>query len=191
MQKAIADYIEDTAHNAMESGAGLVLVEAVESGEWFRVTVADNGPGMDEAGRARAMDPFGTDPAKHPGRRVGLGLPFLAEAARASGGQFDLRSEPGTGTSVHFAFDRSNVDAPPAGDLALTWTALMNFATGRCELSIRRERGGRGWAVTRSELEDAAGPLDRADALSRAGGFFRDLESGAAGPGQESGKEDA
>jgi hypothetical protein len=184
VQKSIADYLEDVAHNGMECGAGLVVVEADESDPWFRVTVADNGPGMDEETKARAMDPFGSDPAMHPGRKVGLGLPFLAEAARASGGEFDLRSEPGTGTSVHFAFDRRNVDAPPAGDLASTWTSLMNFATGRCELAIRRTRGDRSWSVTRSELEDAAGPLDRADALSRTERFFRDLESDDTGSGR-------
>lgn len=180
MQQAIADYIEDVAHNAMECGAGLVIVEADESDAWFRVTVADNGPGMDEETKARAMDPFGTDPAKHPGRKVGLGLPFLAEAARVAGGEFDLRSERGTGTSVHFAFDRGHVDSPPVGDLALTWTALMNFAAGRCELAIRRARGGRGWSVTRSELEEASGALDRADTLSRVREFFRSLETDGA-----------
>lgn len=181
MQRTISDYIEDMVHNAVEAGSSLVILEAVEADGRFGVTVADNGPGMDDETKARALDPFGTDPKKHAARKVGLGLPFLMEALRQTNGVFDLRSEPGTGTSLHFVFDRGHVDTPPTGDLASTWTALMNFATDRCELAIRRRRGDRSWSVSRSELAEAVGELDRAGALSLARAFFRELEMDESG----------
>ena len=45
----------------------------------------------------RVMDPFFTTRTT---RKVGLGVPFLKMACEMTGGSFDIRSQPGVGTTV-------------------------------------------------------------------------------------------
>jgi hypothetical protein len=89
----------DITQNSAESGASLVGLEIRETimpgipakGE-FRFIAGDNGKGMSGAGLDRAMDPFVTDGVKHPGRKVGLGLPFLIQTSVQSGGGWRISS---------------------------------------------------------------------------------------------------
>ncbi|MFA1548818.1 sensor histidine kinase [Actinomadura chokoriensis] len=66
------------------------------------IEVADEGPGMSPENAARAFERF-----HRAGKGVGgtgLGLPIVAAIAAAHGGRADLRSEPGTGTTVRVTF---------------------------------------------------------------------------------------
>ena len=70
---------------------------ARESGVWLRV--ADNGPGVDDAARARLFEPFFTTKAE--GAGTGLGLAVSRSLARDHGG--DVVLEPrGTGAGASF-----------------------------------------------------------------------------------------
>ena len=61
-----------------------------------RVEVWDEGPGMTPEMRERALEPFfSTKP-----RGTGLGLPIARRIARSHGGDLELESEPGGGTTV-------------------------------------------------------------------------------------------
>ena len=102
MHFTLADLTADIAQNGAESGAGIVELDVHETyslGDMehqavneFRFIVRDNGKGMSAAELDRAMDPFVTDGVKHPGRKVGLGLPFLVQTAVQSGGGWQINS---------------------------------------------------------------------------------------------------
>ena len=175
MQATVCDAVSELVQNAFESGAAAVRLELVRRGARLEVVVRDDGRGMDAATVRKALDPFWSDGAKHPGRTVGLGLPFAKQAAEQCGGSFALESAPGRGTTVRLAFDLANVDAPPLGDVAATLTELMAGA-GACELAVRREENGRAYEVRRSELADALGGLDTAGTLALAKEFFSSNE---------------
>jgi nitrogen-specific signal transduction histidine kinase/CheY-like chemotaxis protein len=66
-----------------------------EGRDWVALEVADDGPGMDEATRAHALEPFYT--TKAPGR--GLGLAVVLGVATAHHGHLVLESEPGKGST--------------------------------------------------------------------------------------------
>ena len=104
MHASIADILADTAQNAIEAGAKHIRVELTEDGTMIRVTIRDDGKGMDEATQRRAFDPFYTEPGKHDGRKVGLGLPILKQVAEATGGSVSLVSAPGKGTTLSYSF---------------------------------------------------------------------------------------
>ncbi len=175
MQATSCDTIADIVQNAFEAGATEVRLEMARRGSRLEVSVRDNGRGMDAATMRKALDPFWTDGAKHPGRKVGLGLPFLKQAADQCGGEFALESAPGRGTTVRFAFDRTNVDAPPPGDVAGTLAALMAWP-GERELTVRREEDGRAYEVRRTELAAALGGLADAGSLALMKEFFSSNE---------------
>jgi len=74
--------------------------------------VIDSGMGMDEATRARALDPFFT--TKPAGRGTGLGLSMIRVFVDQAGGQIELDSKPGHGTTVRIRLPCSTEAAAPA-----------------------------------------------------------------------------
>ncbi|HRD29615.1 MAG TPA: PAS domain S-box protein, partial [Caulobacter sp.] len=62
-------------------------------GDYVRLVVADDGPGMDRVTLARATEPFFT--TKGVGKGTGLGLSMVHGLAEQSGGRLVLRSAPG------------------------------------------------------------------------------------------------
>ena len=90
--------------NALEASAPdhPVMVDAMVAGATVTVRVCDQGHGMDEATRGRAVEPFFT--TKPAGAGLGLGL-FLADRfAKEVGGRLVLDSRPGKGTEARLEF---------------------------------------------------------------------------------------
>ncbi len=66
-------------------------------GEWVRLSVQDDGPGLDEATRGRIFEPFFS--TKGEGKGTGLGLSVVDGVARAHGGFVEVVSAPGLGAT--------------------------------------------------------------------------------------------
>lgn len=110
-------FLLDIVQNAIAVKASVIharLEEQVSKGTLL-FQVVDNGPGMSEEQVKRAVDPFYTTRTT---RKVGLGLPFLQNAALQAGGTFDLTSKQGVGTTVTATFDLRSIDLLPCGDVA-------------------------------------------------------------------------
>ncbi len=71
---------------------------ALREGRYLRLTVRDNGHGMDEATRLKAFEPFFT--TKAAGAGSGLGLALVHGIVRDHQGVVELTSSPGEGTTV-------------------------------------------------------------------------------------------
>jgi sigma-B regulation protein RsbU (phosphoserine phosphatase) len=88
-------------------------VAAEPGSAWGEIRVADSGPGIAEAERAAIFEPYyrseGT--ADLPG--VGLGLAISHALVREMGGELELESEPGAGST--FIVRLPLLRAPPAG----------------------------------------------------------------------------
>jgi len=177
MHYAIVDFVIDIVQNSCEAGAKSIDVrlDAAEAG--VEATVADDGKGMDQGEVARALDPFVTDGRKHPGRKVGLGLPFLKQAVDQSGGRFSILSEKGRGTVVAFRFDRGNVDCPPLGDVAGMALSILCLPGGH-EMTIARKAGGFGYELKKSELAEALGDLEEVSSLVLLKQYLQSQEEG-------------
>ena len=180
MHFSLCDLVADIVQNCAESGASLVELAVWETdgqggqnnsaAREFRFFAGDNGKGMSGAELDRNMDPFVTDGEKHPGRKVGLGLPFLVQTAIDSGGGWKIRSTAkegetatrsgvaGTstekafgedsyaggntvGTCVEAWFDLKNVDTPPVGDIPGLFRSVLLFE-GPKEMILKRSRKG-------------------------------------------------
>lgn len=134
-------------------------LDLIESDDGISIAVVDDGPGMDEDTRRRALDPFYSDGRKHPDRRVGLGLPFVRQIADATGGRFVLESTVGTGTRVELEIPAAHPDAPPFSDPAGCFATLLAMG-GSHDLVIRRTSTDGSYELRRSDLIDALGELE-------------------------------
>ncbi len=82
-------------------------------GDYVRIAVADNGPGMSAELVAKVFEPFFT--TKAVGKGTGLGLSQVYGMARQSGGAARILSEPGAGATVEIwlrAWDGALAAAP-------------------------------------------------------------------------------
>lgn len=182
MHWSLAHMILDLVQNSVEAGAGAIDFTLDERGSALDFEIRDNGRGMDSATLAAAVDPFYTEPGKHPGRRVGLGLPFLLQTVSQTGGSYELNSERGVGTTLRFCLDQDHLDIPPRGDLAELLVDLMCFE-GDYELNVIRRHDAsdpddpdRTYRISRSELQDALGDLTSVDGRRTAAELLENWE---------------
>ncbi|MBL6080819.1 PAS domain S-box protein [Belnapia sp. T18] len=83
------------------------------SGDYVRIAIRDDGPGMPEDVRHRAFEPFFT--TKPPGQGTGLGLAQIHGFAHQSGGTVTIDSVPGKGTEVTILLPRSEATPSDRG----------------------------------------------------------------------------
>ncbi len=124
MLRELALHILDLAENSLNAGATLVTIEVLEDTRTDRLTlrVTDNGRGIDPDLVMRVADPFVTTRST---RRVGLGLPFLKQAAEMTGGKLTIDSAHSAGVTITASFQRSHIDRMPLGDLSGTVLSLV------------------------------------------------------------------
>jgi signal transduction histidine kinase len=98
----ILDNLIDNAIEASPAGSRVVVSVAPSAADaagdaagMRELTVLDQGPGLSDELKARALERFWRADRSAPG--TGLGLPIAAELARSSGGSLALRDAPGGG----------------------------------------------------------------------------------------------
>lgn len=122
--RELALHLLDIAENSIAAQAKTVALTVVEDtpADRLKLSVVDDGQGMDAEMVALVADPFVTTRTT---RKVGLGIPLLKAAAEACNGWLNITSEAGKGTRLECEFQHSHIDRMPLGDVAGTLLALM------------------------------------------------------------------
>ncbi|MFP4329826.1 MAG: ATP-binding protein [Spirochaetaceae bacterium] len=189
MHYSVCDLLLDVVQNSIEAGARNVRFILTETANRLLVEVEDDGRGMDGETVRRAQDPFYTEPGKHPGRKVGLGIPFLIQTVESCGGSYAIDSAPNRGTRLCFDLDLTDVDTPPIGDLPGTLRQMLCY-DNEYEMEIHRSRGEKSYELKRSELIETLGELESAGTLGLLQEFLKSQEAWIEEEEAEHGKND-
>ena len=147
-------HILDIAENSIRAEAKTIAITITRDlkNDLLRVEVRDDGKGMDPGTLARVRDPFFTTK----GKKTGLGIPLLMQAAEQTGGNVSIASAPGRGTQLIVTFLWSHVDRPPVGSMAET---LLTLIAGHPDRDfVYEERYGD--AVFRFDTREVKSDLD-------------------------------
>ena len=157
MMPEISLNVLDVAENSTRAGASLVTitVEADTAKDTLTIVIDDDGCGMTPEQVQHVTDPFFTTRKT---RRVGLGVPFFKLAAEMSGGSFDIRSEPGKGTTVTAVFGLSHVDRMPLGDMTSTMHSLITMHEDTAFL-YRYTYDGDSFELSTAEMREILGDV--------------------------------
>jgi hypothetical protein len=122
-------HILDIAENSIKAKAKNIKITFAENAkkDISFLEISDDGNGMDQKTLNKTLDPFFTTKNT---RTVGLGIPLLAEAARAADGSFSIQSKPGKGTHLKAVFKSSHIDKKPMGDIASTLISIISGHPG-------------------------------------------------------------
>jgi anti-sigma regulatory factor (Ser/Thr protein kinase) len=154
--------LEDLSLHILDLVENAIAAKAQKIEIWIReepgkdrliVEIRDDGIGMDEEMRRKAIDPFFTTRSS---RRVGLGLSLMAQAAQEAGGELRIESESGKGTKVTATFQYSHIDRKPMGQMIETMTTLL---LGNPELTITytHEKEGKSYVLKSQALKERFG----------------------------------
>jgi hypothetical protein len=130
-------HVLDIAENSTAAGARLLTIEMEEdlTRDMFILKISDDGKGMDLA--TKECNPYHTGKA---GKRFGLGLPLLGQAAEETGGHCQVHSAPGVGTEVVASFRPGHIDMKPVGDMGATVAAIL-AGNPALDVLVRYRRG--------------------------------------------------
>jgi hypothetical protein len=169
----ISLHVLDIAENSVRAEATrieIILTRDVKN-DLLSVVLVDNGRGMDPETLAKVRDPFFTTK----GKKTGLGIPLLAQAAEQTGGTVSVESAPGRGTRVSITFTWSHVDRPTIGSMADT---ILTLIAGHPDLDyVYEEReDGRVFRFDTCEIKnDLEGvPINNPEALRAIRGMLKE-----------------
>ena len=148
----ISLHILDIVENSIVAKAKRIEIRVIEDIEenLFIVEIEDDGEGMDETTVKRVLDPFFTTRTT---RKVGLGLPMLAQSAKESGGNIEISSQVGKGAKVKATFQYNHPDRRPLGNMKAT---LMTLISSHPEIDFLYEYKS-GEEVLRMDTRDIKG----------------------------------
>lgn len=158
--RELALNVLDITENSLAAGAEHVWItlQADFGEDKMRITVKDDGCGMDGQTLAKVTDPFTTSRKT---RSVGMGIPLFKYSAESTGGSFGIVSEKGKGTEVYAEYRIGHIDRMPLGDFGGVVLQLVTM-NPQVDFSVRVECGGQTGVLDTHEMKEILGdiPLD-------------------------------
>jgi PAS domain S-box-containing protein len=107
LTQAVYNLVQNAADAIKEHGGSRVSirVESDPSDPWITIRVADDGPGMTEEVARRCMEPYFSTKAR--GESTGMGLSLVHALVTGAGGQVEIQSVPGQGTTISLILPRA------------------------------------------------------------------------------------
>jgi len=104
----IVYHLVQNAADAIKQHGGTCVSVSVEDDSpvpWITIRVADDGPGMTDEVARRCMEPYFS--TKSRGESTGMGLSLVHALVTDAGGQIEIKSAAGQGTTISLILPRA------------------------------------------------------------------------------------
>lgn len=156
--KELSLHILDITTNSIDAGADIIeiKVEINTNEDYFRISIKDNGKGINENNQRQVINPFYTTRKI---RNVGLGIPLLKAAAEQCEGFLKIQSEENVGTEVTAEFKNSHIDRAPLGKIEESILTILNF-NEKFDLIYIHDINGKRFVFDTREIKEILGEVD-------------------------------
>lgn len=172
--KELSLHILDIAKNSVKAKATLIEIYVTEdeNKNLLTIEIKDNGCGMSKEFLKTVKDPFSTTRTT---RKVGMGIPLFEAACIQCGGELNITSELGVGTTLTATFELDSIDRAPIGDMAGTMQTLISGSPD-IEFIYRHIKNYKEFTLDTRELKQVLGevPLDTPDVLMWIDGYVNE-----------------
>ncbi|GIN12552.1 hypothetical protein J26TS2_24190 [Shouchella clausii] len=135
----VSQILFNLLHNAGKfTNEGTITIAASHSGKLATIRVTDTGIGMDNSTKARIFEPY-EQGANADNEGLGLGLAICKELVEMHGGQINVVSSPGQGTSFSFTLPLANSTNQPAVATVLATEQPSDAAAAQAPQQAQRE----------------------------------------------------
>ncbi len=149
-------HIMDIVQNSVRAKASNIILSIVVDDPWLTIRVKDDGTGMDKETLEKVRDPFYTSRTT---RKVGMGIPLIQQNVEITGGQVQIESAIGAGTTLTAQFGLKHIDRPPMGDIAST-AAMMMTGNDGVNLQFEVQSGDEQFTISTNEVKEVLGDVD-------------------------------
>lgn len=172
--KELSLHILDIAKNSVKAKASLIEIYVNEdfNKNLLTIEIKDDGCGMSKEFLATVKDPFSTTRTT---RKVGLGIPLFEAACVQCGGELNITSEVGVGTTLTATFELDSIDRAPIGDMAGTMQTLIS-GSPTIEFIYQHTKNSKTFSLDTRELKTVLGdvPLDTPEVLMWIDGYINE-----------------
>ena len=114
--KEVVNNILNNAFDAVSADKGRIRIKAENGGDTVKISIRDNGHGIDAQTLPKIFEPFYSTKSKG----TGLGLSVCRQIISLHNGTIEVESEPGHGATFSITLpdkrrDKTALPGPPAG----------------------------------------------------------------------------
>jgi signal transduction histidine kinase len=128
-QGVLTSLVSNLVRNAIKymgaSEVRRILLRATDSGDRWRISVQDTGPGVPSEKKSILFEPYVRADSKQPG--IGLGLATVKRLADAHGGAVGVESSPGGGSTFWFELPKADGEVTQGRDSMLVASTANRF----------------------------------------------------------------
>jgi light-regulated signal transduction histidine kinase (bacteriophytochrome) len=95
----------------MDKPHGLIEISCIEDDDYWKFSVADNGPGIDEQYYEKIFGMFQTLSTKNHTEKVGIGLTIVKKIVELYNGKVWVESKLGEGSTFFFTLHKQSVES--------------------------------------------------------------------------------
>jgi len=105
LRRAVQNVLRNAVDSAAGRGIDVTVTQSEPPASWVKISIADHGPGIPEANRARVFEPYFTTKTQG----TGLGLALVRQTVESHGGTVTVESTPGGGATFVVALPQTAV----------------------------------------------------------------------------------
>ncbi|MBE9031376.1 PAS domain S-box protein [filamentous cyanobacterium LEGE 11480] len=111
LQQIFMNLLSNALKHGLPARDGRITVSSIEQGDYYAISIKDNGPGIEPQYHDRIFQIFQTLEARDQSENTGIGLAIVKKLVEAEGGKISINSVKDQGTQFTFTWPKHIVES--------------------------------------------------------------------------------